>query len=150
MNMRILNYIIATGFGTGFSPVAPGTAGSLLMLILVCLLSPFSPVLFIGILVLLFFLGVYTGGKLEAELGEDPSRVVIDEIVGMGISLLFVPVSWKLFLLAFVLFRLFDIVKPEPVRSAEKFDGGWGIMLDDVIAGVYALLAVHLLRWLFL
>jgi len=147
--VRVLNYIIATGLGTGFSPIAPGTAGSLLTVILVYLFSPFPVLLFIGILLVLFFLGVYSGGKLEAELGEDPSRVVIDEIVGMGISLLFVPVSWQFFLLAFVLFRVFDIVKPEPVRSAEKMSGGWGIMLDDVVAGVYALLAVHLLRWLF-
>ena len=147
--MRIFNYIFATGLGAGFSPVAPGTAGSILAVLIIYFIPPISPWLLILSLFILFWVGVYTGGQLEKELGEDPSQVVIDEIVGMGISLLFLPLDWRLLLIAFILFRLFDIWKPFPVKLAEKMHGGLGIMLDDVIAGIYALIGVHLLRWLF-
>lgn len=147
--MRILNYIFATGLGCGYSPVAPGTAGSLLMLIIIYILNPMPVWLLLLILFVLFWIGVFTGTQLEYDLGHDPSLVVIDEIVGMGISLLFVPGDWRLFLAAFVLFRLFDIVKPPPIDSLQKLPGGFGIMLDDVVAGMYALAGVHLISLLF-
>ncbi len=147
--MRIINYILATGLGTGFSPLAPGTAGSILAVLVLYFVPPFSPWLLLAILFVLFWIGVYTGGELEKELGEDPSKVVIDEVVGMGISLLFVPHDWRLFLIAFVLFRLFDILKPPPIDQSQQLPGGLGIMIDDVLAGIYALAGVHILRWLF-
>ncbi|MEJ2637533.1 MAG: phosphatidylglycerophosphatase A [Calditrichia bacterium] len=147
--MRIINYILATGLGTGFSPVAPGTAGSILAVLVLYFVPPFSPWLLLAILFVLFWIGVYTGGELEKELGEDPSIVVIDEVVGMGISLLFIPHDWRLFLIAFALFRLFDILKPPPVDQSQQLPGGLGIMIDDVLAGIYALAGVHILRWLF-
>lgn len=142
--MKFLNYLISTGLGSGYSPVAPGTAGSLLAAAVIYLFAPVANGLLFVILVILFFTGVYTGGQLEKELGEDPSLVVIDEIVGMGISLLFAPPDWRWYLLAFLLFRALDILKPPPVRRLEKLHGGWGIMLDDVMAGVYALILVQL------
>lgn len=147
--MRIINYILATGLGTGFSPLAPGTAGSILAVLVLYFVPPFSPWLLLAILFVLFWIGVYTGGELEKELGEDPSKVVIDEVVGMGISLLFVPHDWRLFLIAFALFRLFDILKPPPIDQSQQLPGGLGIMIDDVLAGIYALAGVHILRGLF-
>ncbi len=102
------------------------------------------------ILIVLFLLGLYTAGEIEKERGKDPSIVVIDEIVGMGISVLFLPRNWVLFLIAFFLFRIFDIVKPPPIMRSQKMPGALGIMIDDVIAGIYALILTHLLGILFL
>lgn len=136
--------MIATGFGSGFSPVAPGTAGALLALLLWVvgyLLLPFALLqVILAVMVLLFtVLGIYTSGVMERYWGEDPSRVVVDEMVGVWIPLLVVPDGgWWYVLAAFVLFRLFDIVKPLGVRRMERFGGGVGIMMDDILAGVYS------------
>jgi len=148
--MKFFNYLISTGLGSGYSPVAPGTAGSLLAAVVIFLIAPMANWLLFLILLVLFFLGVYSSGQLEKELGEDPSLVVIDEIVGMGISLLFAPADWRWFLLAFIFFRAFDILKPPPIKYLEKINGGWGIMLDDVMAGIYALILVQIAGRLFL
>jgi phosphatidylglycerophosphatase A len=86
---------------------------------------------------------------MERSFGEDPSIVVIDEIVGMWISLLFLPRSIATVLAAFLFFRAFDIIKPPPARQLERLKGGWGVMLDDAAAGVYANVAVQLLCFLF-
>lgn len=146
--MNKLYYLIATGLGTGFSPIAPGTVGSFLALIIVYLISPLSQVLLVIVLFIFFWIGVFTSEKVENEHGEDPSIVVIDEIVGMGISLLFLPKDLRLFFIAFVLFRFFDIWKPFPIHRSQNIHGGLGIMLDDVIAGIYALIVVHIVCWI--
>jgi len=143
-----LNYVVATTFGAGFSPVAPGTAGSLLAVLLVYFLSPFPVWIFILVLIILFFAGVYTGTQIEKEKGHDPSLVVIDEFVGMGISLLFLDKDWRFYLIAFILFRFFDIVKPPPINLSQKLAGGYGIMIDDVLAGLYALILTHLVVYI--
>lgn len=146
--------IIATGFGSGFSPVAPGTAGALLALLLWVvgyLLLPFALLqVILAIMVLLFtVLGIYTSGVMERYWGEDPSRVVVDEMVGVWIPLLVVPDGgWWYVLAAFVLFRLFDIVKPLGVRRMERFGGGVGIMMDDILAGVYSAVLLGAARFL--
>lgn len=146
--------MIATGFGSGFSPVAPGTAGALLALLLWVvgyLLLPFALLqVILAIMVLLFTaLGIYTSGVMERYWGEDPSRVVVDEMVGVWIPLLVVPDGgWWYVLAAFVLFRLFDIVKPLGVRRMERFGGGVGIMMDDILAGVYSAVLLGAARFL--
>jgi len=84
---------------------------------------------------------------VEKDLGHDPSIVVIDEVLGMGISLLFLPRNFWLFFIAFLLFRVFDILKPPPINLSQKLPAGWGIMIDDVIAGFYALIGVHIIRY---
>ena len=127
-----LPVLIGTGFGSGFSPFAPGTAGALLASIIwiaLYLLLPFSVVLWItAALVIVFtFAGIWAADKLEACWGEDPSRVVVDEMVGVWI-----PVA------AFVLFRAFDIAKPLGIRKMESLRGGVGVMMDDILAGVYS------------
>lgn len=99
--------------------------------------------LLVAILVF-FFLGVIASKKLEPEWGHDPSRIVVDELVGVWVAMLGVPVSWLNLLLAFGLFRLFDIWKPLGIRKLERLPSGWGVMMDDVAAGVMAGVCMHL------
>ncbi len=136
---------IATCAGIGYFPFAPGTAGSALGVVLVVLLDrlPFSRAGLTAVLGLatggLFALGVWAGGKAEEFFERlDPGAAVIDEVVGQMIVFLERPhASWIWLLGGFLLFRFFDIVKPYPGRRAEKVHGGWGIMLDDAVAGAY-------------
>ncbi len=136
--------IIATGLFTGYFPIAPGTAGSALSLAIFFISGIGNTYYFIPLIILIFFIGVITSSVLEKSFGNDPSVVVIDEFVGMWISLLFLPSNLIIMISAFVLFRIFDIVKPFPCRKAEKLKLGWGIMLDDVIAGIYANLVLQI------
>lgn len=142
---------IGTGFGSGYSPIAPGTAGALVGCAVLVLLHYFSPAemylpALVTLIVAFFFLGAKATDKLEPEWGHDPSRIVADEMVGVWIAMLFVPFTWLNLALAFGLFRLFDIWKPLGIQRLEKLPGGWGVMMDDVLAGVYALSVMHL--WL--
>jgi phosphatidylglycerophosphatase A len=142
--------IVATTFGTGLSPVAPGTAGSLVAAAALAWAGrgrplPACSLLLTAVLVPLFFIGKWAADVVEAEevkagRRKDPSMVNIDEAFGMGVSALFWPSGASLAWLipAFLLFRLFDIVKPFPANRSQSLPGGWGIMADDLIAGVYA------------
>ncbi len=93
-------------------------------------------------------LGIDTATRVEPDWGKDSSRVVIDEVAGMCISLLFVPLQIQWMVVAFVLFRFFDILKPLYIRKAESFQAGWGVMVDDVLAGIYANVLVQLIIYL--
>jgi phosphatidylglycerophosphatase A len=140
---------LATGFGSGYSPIAPGTAGSVVGLLM------FWPVAFLPFpyplvaTVVLFFLGVQAATIVERESGlKDPGIVVVDEIIGIWVSLLFLPWTLAYAAGAFLLFRIFDVVKPFPARTAEKsLPRGWGIVCDDVVAGIYANLVLQGVRW---
>jgi phosphatidylglycerophosphatase A len=145
---RLATALASFGY-VGFAPVAPGTVGSAAALVLfVPLRRAAAPGLELAAAVVLFLAGVWAARIAEASLGvEDPGPVVIDEVVGMLVSLLWVPASWAACLAAFAAFRLFDIVKPWPANRLERLPGGWGIMADDLMAGVYANLAVQLLVW---
>lgn len=150
--MKYIHILIATTFGAGFSPVAPGTAGAIvgcaflwLFHQLECFATFPNPLAFIVLIVVVALLGIYATNKLEQEWGKDPSKVVIDELVGVWIAMVFVPFSWLNLLLAFGLFRFFDIAKPLGVRKMEQFKGGLGVMADDVLAGIYANLALQLI-----
>ncbi|MBI4810631.1 MAG: phosphatidylglycerophosphatase A [Ignavibacteriales bacterium] len=140
-----ISKLLATGFYSGYSPIAPGTAGSLVGLAIYLIPGFENTILFSVVIVLTFIIGVLTSKQMEQALGEDPPPVVIDEIVGMWISLLFLPKSFFLIVVAFFLFRIFDIIKPQPARFVEKFKSGWGIMLDDVVAGVYSNIVTQLI-----
>jgi phosphatidylglycerophosphatase A len=150
---RSLSIWIATGLGSGYFPLAPGTAGSVLGLALVIAFRQTSLTpLWLGVSLaafagLLFFVGVWSAGKAEKVFGRvDPGQVVIDEVVGQIITFVATPrVTWKGLLVGFILFRVFDIVKPFPARRAERFPGGWGIMMDDLIAGLYSLIVLVIL-----
>jgi len=147
---------IATCFGMGYCPVAPGTAGSAVGLALVAAaeLMPLSRtwlrVLLTGALLSILVVGVWAAAEAERHFGRpDPRQVVIDEVAGQMLTLLAWPdSSWKGLLAGFVLFRFFDIVKPFPARRAERLGGGWGIMMDDVAAGVYGFAALCVINYL--
>lgn len=132
---------ISTWFGCGFIKFAPGTIGSLVALPLAWMLVQFGGILALTIATtLLFLIGVWAAHTyiLTVE-DEDPPQVVIDEVVGQCLTLMVVPVDFVYYLVGFVLFRIFDIIKPWPVNWADKnIKGGLGIMLDDVLAGIYA------------
>lgn len=133
--------LISTGLGIGYIGKGAGSVSAAAACIFwyflqagAMLPSAFS----IWITLLITILGIWTAGKMETEWGKDHNRVVIDEISGMCITLLFVPVSLKYIITGFILFRFFDIVKPLFIRKMESLPGGWGVMADDVLAGVYA------------
>lgn len=133
-------YWIATGFGAGKSPIAPGTAGSLVGLVLVWLLRPVSPFIYIALTALVLGLGWYCAEKVEAAEGvKDSPKIVIDEIAGMMVSAFLLPPQLAYLVGAFFLFRILDILKPFPARWLERnLSGGAGVMLDDIAAGIYA------------
>ena len=142
--MRIAK-AIASFFYVGFIPVIPGTFGSLAGLILYFLLQTTpSWQIYLGVVVVVTVAGVWAAGKAEKGSGiVDPSFVVIDEVAGQLITLFLIPPHWFYVLPAFVLFRFLDIVKPIPARQAERLPGGWGIMSDDVIVGIYGCILMH-------
>ncbi|MFH4354959.1 MAG: phosphatidylglycerophosphatase A [Neisseriaceae bacterium] len=135
---------IAFGFGVGLSPKFPGTLGSLVAFLPALILFSIHPSNYsLVLMVLLFFgFGVWVAGKTEKKLGyEDPSGIVIDEILAMFLVLLCIPQDWFYWLLAFCLFRIFDITKLYPIGLLEvRFSGGLGIMLDDLMAALYTIL----------
>ena len=144
--------MIATGLGVGHFPYGPGTMGALLAILIwfpITMITDYSTWLAITfMLVLAFtFLGAWSSTVAEHYWGEDPSRIVIDEVVGQWITLLVIPsaFSWWHVMVAFILFRFFDIVKPLGVRKMENFKGGWGIMADDILAGCYGAILLYLL-----
>lgn len=130
--------VLATGFGAGLSPVAPGTAGTLVG-VLVCLASSPLPWLFrFFFVVAISAASVYVAGEAEKLYGNtDDQRIVIDEIAGYQVALLPVAVTGPHLLTAFLLFRIFDIWKPFPLSHLQKLPGGWGVVADDLGAGVY-------------
>lgn len=152
--MKFFWKLIATGFGTGYSPLAPGTMGAGLACLILWQLHAWQPEWFSGTwpnahgllaLILLFSaLGVAAANALAHEWGHDPSKVVVDEMVGLWVAMLGMPVTWTWLLAAFVLFRVFDIWKPLGIKRAEALPGGWGVMADDVLAGIYSALLLHL------
>ena len=145
--MNYLHKLICTGMGLGLIPLAPGTFGALGGLGIGYLIKLYStqPNIYLILLILIFTIsGIYSSNKIIPEWGNDPSRVVIDEVVGMWISMLFIPNSIIISLVAFLLFRLFDIYKPLYIRKFESFPAGWGIMLDDIAAGCVANIVLQL------
>ena len=166
--MPFIPTLIATGLYSGYSPWASGTAGTAVGLLLYYVIPGMGDPLILGIATVLgFFAGVWSsavvasvvgnqltrsaerakatfqGGTKDEHKTADPSIVVIDEIVGMWITLLFLPKTLPVMIIGFFAFRAMDIVKPQPAKYLERFGNGWGIMLDDAAAGVYA----NLLTW---
>ena len=143
--MKRLAWILSTFFLSGEFPVVPGTFASLIAALLYKfwlfrLSGPRFAILILGV----FFIGVAAASVHARELGRaDPRPVVIDEACGQWIACFLVPPSWGPVLAAFVLFRIFDILKPFPIRRLERLPGGWGIMADDVLAGIFAALLLQ-------
>ncbi len=145
-----LSVWIATSLGAGYFPVAPGTAGSVVGLALVIALRQTSlssaglGISLAAVAAVVFALGVWSAGNAEKVFGRvDPGQVVIDEVLGQIITFIATPRISRVGLIAgFILFRIFDIIKPFPAGRAERFPAGWGIMLDDVVAGLYSLIVL--------
>jgi phosphatidylglycerophosphatase A len=138
--MRRLGLFLATCGYVGYAPLAPGTFGSAVGLVVFFLVrGTDSTAVELGTVVALFAIGVWSSGVAEAHFGTtDPSRVVLDEVVGMLITLALVPVSPAGAIVGFLVFRVLDVVKPWPAAHFERMPGGWGIMADDGMAALYA------------
>jgi len=143
-------HILAFGFGTGLAPVAPGTVGSLLGVALAWLTLDLGLMTDIGIGLGLFLAGIWICGESARRIGvHDHGGIVWDEICGMYLTLLVAPPQLNAWILGFLLFRGFDIVKPWPIRDLDhRLGGGVGIMLDDLVAALYAALLLALYGWL--
>jgi phosphatidylglycerophosphatase A len=128
----------------GLFPIAPATAASFVVALLLYIAPAVPPTLHAALLAVLFFVGVRAATLAERSYGTDGGEIVVDEVVGMGIALFLAPHRPLVFLAAFLLFRFFDIVKPWPIRRLEDLPGGWGIMSDDALAGIYSLAVLHL------
>jgi len=146
--VRGLARVLASGLGTGFSPWAPGTVGSLLGAVIYWIVDVRTWWIYLIVLVLGFLLGVYVSGKAEALWGHDAGSIVIDEVVGMWVAMAFLPKAFWLLVIGFFLFRGLDIWKPFPVRRSQRLPGGWGVMTDDLLAGCYSNFLLHL-AWFF-
>ncbi len=140
-------HLLAFGFGAGLSPRAPGTVGTVVAIPLYLLLSQFSLIIYYILLIILIIIGIYVAGKSARMLGvHDHGGIVIDEICGYLLTMALAPVSWFTIILGFILFRLFDIWKPWPIRLLDqRIHGGTGIIIDDLMAGIYALLSLQLM-----
>jgi len=132
--------LIATCLGIGYVPRGGGTVASAIccfVLYFICG-SGCNQALLVSITGIIIAIGIWSSSKLELIWGKDNNRIVIDEVAGMCISLLFVPLHWYFVLAGFILFRFFDIIKPLYIRKLEKLTGGWGVMADDLLAGIYS------------
>lgn len=150
--------IAASGLGTGYSPVAPGTAGSALGIILLWIFNLclsysdignfFIPILNSAVILIVTLIGIWSIKKVHKIWKHDSGKIVIDEIVGVSIAAFAVPLKWEYYLSAFILFRFFDIVKPLGIRQFDKLKTNWSVMLDDILAGVYSLATLQILIYL--
>jgi phosphatidylglycerophosphatase A len=140
--------LFGSGFFSGYIPYASGTFGSLVGLAMYFIPSFEKVYVIVPAIVVFFIIGVDAATRMERVYGHDPASVVIDEIVGMWITLLMLPKDkWYVMLVAFFIFRAADIVKPPPAKKFDTMHGGFAIMMDDVIAGIYANLAMRLILY---
>jgi phosphatidylglycerophosphatase A len=144
--MKFLSKAFATFFGAGYFPIAPGTFASLIAALLYkFFLAQWEWGLYACLWLGVFLVGLVSSTLFSRELRQkDPGKIVIDEVCGQMTALFLVPPSWIPILLSFFLFRLFDVAKPFPVRKLERLKEGLGIMADDILAGIYAGILVHL------
>ncbi len=143
-----LSRLIATAGGIGYFPFAPGTWAAGILAIFWFIICQNFPDTFAWQLILIPIIiggGVYYSEKIITDIEKDPSHVVIDEVAGMSLTLLLIPPSYQNILAGFILFRFFDILKPLGIKKMENMRGGWGIMFDDVLAGIYSNIALRLL-----
>jgi len=138
-------HFLALGFGSGLSPKAPGTFGTLAAVPIFLLLALLTPLFYFLAVLVVCIAGIYICDKTAKDVGvHDHGAIVWDEIAGYLITMFLIPVSWQNVVLGFILFRIFDIVKPWPISYLDKHVyGGFGIMIDDVVAGLLALACMH-------
>ena len=149
--MKKVAWFIGTGSGVGLAPVAPGTFGTAAALLIYYVLPvPSGSPIFLSIILVGLVVGIWATGILSTDNNPDPGKVVWDEYVGFWITCFLLPKTWEWLILAFLIFRILDILKPWPIRRVESLPKGWGIMLDDVLAGIYGNLCINITRILFL
>lgn len=148
--MRRLAVFLATAGYAGLFPVAPGTVGAAIgVLLFIPIRSLAVPAVEIGAAAALYLAGIWAAREAERHYGRtDPGYIVLDEVAGMLVTLMLVPVSWAGVLVAFLVFRVYDIIKPLGARQCERLHGGFGVMTDDLVAGAYGNLTMRLLIWL--
>ena len=147
--INLFEKIVGSGFYTGYIPVASGTFGSLVAIV-IYLIPGFEQLqIILPSIVILFVYGVFVSSKFEKLYGKDPSQCTVDEVVGTWIALIALPKTVYIISTSFLIWRALDIIKPFPARSSEKLPGGWGIMIDDVISGFYSLIIVQLVVYSF-
>jgi len=138
LNEKLITFL-ATGFGSGLAPFAPGTAGTLVGVLICLLFLPVPWILRLLFVLALLVLSIYVADKAEKIYQKkDDQRIVIDEIIGLQITMLPVAITVLHLCVGFVLFRVFDILKPFPINNLQRLPGGWGVVIDDVAAGIYA------------
>lgn len=149
--MRRFVLFLSSNAGLGYAPVASGTFGTLAGIPAYWLLAKLPPALWLLTVVALFFLACWVSGEAGKIYGVvDDGRIVIDELVGYLVTIALLPFTWKAAILGFVLFRFFDILKPQPARYCDrKIKNGYGVVLDDVVAGLYAAFALRLILHFF-
>ncbi len=148
--MRFISNLIATGFYVGYVPLLPGTMGSLLGAFLYWLLPSSTAPSFLIVIAVLFFVGAWASTEVEKQTEtRDNQKIVIDEVVGVLITLALFEKELIWMGVGFILFRVFDIIKLFPANYSERLPGGWGVMMDDVVAGVYGAVSLRLLYHLF-
>jgi phosphatidylglycerophosphatase A len=140
--------VFGTGLGTGYFPFAPGTAGSAIGLLIWVLLPDMTAFQQIAFVAVTFLIGVPLCTRLEADYGHDPHQATFDEFVGQWVSLILLPKTLPWLVASFFLFRALDVWKPFPARDSQDLPGGWGVMIDDLIVGVYTCLILHGVRLL--
>ena len=140
-------HLLALGFGAGCAPKMPGTAGTLVAVPLYLILQHLSVLHYTGLLIILFILGIWICGRTARDLGvQDHPAIVYDEIVGYLATMIMAPPGWLWTVSGFLLFRLFDIWKPWPIRWLDRrVTGGFGVMLDDLVAGLFTFLTLQLM-----
>jgi phosphatidylglycerophosphatase A len=144
--MRWLSKVFSTFFGAGYFPVAPGTFASLIAALLFrFFLCRLDWKIYSVLVVIVYFSGVFSARVFSKDLGQrDPRKVVIDEVCGQWITYFLAPAAWPSVAIGFFLFRLFDVLKPFPIRKSEQLPHGWGIMTDDVLAGVFSAIILQI------
>jgi len=144
-------HFLALGFGSGMAAKAPGTFGTLAAIPLYLLIAPLSLSWYLGVLLIIIFAGFYICGKAAEDMQvHDHGAIVWDEFAGLLITMIAAPTGWQWVVIGFLLFRLFDILKPWPIRVLDaKVKGGVGIMIDDVFAGIGSLVCLQILAYFF-
>jgi phosphatidylglycerophosphatase A len=151
MKLSFIEKIIGTGLYSGYAPVAPGTAGSMAALLIYLIPGFENLYIIIPAALISIAVGIPIAGRLEKYYNKpDPRQCTIDEFAGMWISLILVPKEVIPVIAAFLIWRLMDIIKPYPARKLENLEGGLGVMMDDVVAGIYSLVFVHVFLLIFM
>jgi phosphatidylglycerophosphatase A len=149
MKINFIEKLLGSALYTGYVPVASGTFGSMVALLIYWIPGFENPFIIIPAIVFFTLYGIYIGNKFDAVYGKDPAEYTLDEVLGQWIALLFLPKTFIISLIAFFSWRLFDIVKPYPARRLEALPGGLGIIADDIVASVYSLIFVHIILLIF-